>query len=245
MFEDILIKIESNCFLPVRYTDSSTFSSSDNEETFKKNLEIQPTDWQYRDRQLTYTVNTDGYRTVEFERINWSEAVVIFGCSMVFGVGLDDSETISACLSRLINRPVINMGVSGSSPTFATHNAIILKQSYPPPKAVVSIWSSIDRTTYYHNDHIQHSVIESNAQSYFYQWNRVKSNPIVNSLFLQRMNKIMWKDIPYFEASFFEHSAKCFKCEHIHAVDCGRDLMHPGYQTAKILAKKIAENLKL
>jgi hypothetical protein len=245
MFEDLVTRLDSNQFLPAEYVDSSQFASSDNEETFKKSLETQSKNWRYREKEVTYTVNTDGYRTLEFDRINWGESVVIFGCSIVFGVGLDDSETISSCLSRIINRPVINMGVSSSSPTFATHNAIILKQCYPTPKAVVNIWSSIDRTTYYHNDHVQHAVVDSNKHSYFHQWNRVKSNPIVNSLFLQRMNKIMWKDIPYFEASFFEHSANCFKCEHVHAVDCGRDLMHPGHRSAEILAKTIAENLKL
>jgi hypothetical protein len=245
MFEDIVTTLESNKFLPVRYTDSPAFSSSDNKETFKKSLVTQSKDWRYRNKEVTYTVNTDGYRTLEFDRVNWSESVVIFGCSIVFGVGLDDNETISSCLSRLINRPVINMGVSSSSPMFATHNAIILKQGYPMPKAVVNIWSSIDRTTYYHTDHVQHSVADSNRHSYFHQWNRIKSNPIVNSLFLQRMNNIMWKGIPYFEASFFEHSAKCFKCEHVHAVDCGRDLMHPGHESAELLAKNIAENLKL
>jgi hypothetical protein len=241
---DIISKIENNLFLN-NNSKTCSFFSSDLENVFKKNLQSQPLDWRYRNKEINYVLNKDSFRTVEFNNVVWNESIVIFGCSQVFGVGLAEDETISFCLSKLINRPVINMGVAGSSPTFATHNAIILKKGYPTPKAVVNIWSGLNRTAFYHPYHVQHDIVNESQDSYNYQWNKNDSNAIVNGLFLQHFNKIMWEGIPYYEITMFEHTAKYFKCDFIKKIDRARDLIHPGHETAYLIAKKIAENLKI
>jgi hypothetical protein len=243
--DNILDLIEKNIFLPSGHLDGNKFAATDSKELFERNLKKQALDWRYRTKDITYTLNSNGYRTDEFDSIDWAEAVVIFGCSIVFGVGITDDETISATLSKILDRPVINMGVCASSVTFATHNALILNRGYPTPKAVVNIWSSIDRSVFYSKDYVRHAVFEPNEDSFFAQWNKNDCNPQVNALFSQMTNRNLWKDIPYYEASFFEHTANCLDCEYIHSVDGGRDLQHPGHITANIVAQKIAYKLKL
>jgi len=246
VMNSILSKIENNQFIN-NNNDLKTcsFFGSDLEHVFKKNLQSQPIDWRYRNKEINYILNKDSFRTAEFNNINWSESVVLFGCSETFGVGLDEDETISAYLSKLIDRSVINMGVAGSSPTFATHNAIILKKGYPTPKAVVNIWSTLNRTVFYYPSHVQHDIVDDNKESYNYQWNKHDSNAISNGLFLQKMSKIMWEDIPYYEMTTFVHTANYFKCDFVKKIDRARDLMHLGHETAYLIAKKIAENLKI
>lgn len=244
---NIILKIENNLFINDNHkSKSSSFFSTDTEELFAKNLQTKPLDWRYRNKEVNYLFNKDGFRSIEFDNVVWSESVILLGCSLTFGVGLDEDETISARLSKLIDRPVINLGIPGSSPTFATHNAIILKQGYPTPKAVVNIWSSLNRTVYYHYDYVQHDVLYNlnDNKSYNYQWNKQSSNPIVNGLFLQLMNKIMWEDISYYEITLFKHTSDILKCDFIKPIDHARDLLHAGHETSYLIAKKIAENLQ-
>jgi hypothetical protein len=240
----LILKVKNRLFIN-NNSESCDFYSSDKEDVFKKNLETQPPTWRYRHKKVEYILNSDSFRTLEFKDIVWNESVVLFGCSQTFGVGLAEDETISVFLSKLIDRPVINMGVPGSSPTFATHNAIILRQGYPKPKAVVNIWSYLNRTAFYHPCWIQHEIVNQNEESYNYQWNKKDSNPIVNGLFLQQMSKIMWEGIPYYEMTTFAHTATHFKCDFVKNIDYARDLIHLGHETAYLIAKKIAENLKI
>jgi len=244
MINDIILRIKSNLFIN-NTSKSCEFYSSDTEDIFKKNLQIQPTDWRYRSKKVEYVLNSNSFRTIEFKDIIWEESVVIFGCSQTFGVGLAEDETISFFLSKLIDRPVINMGVPASSPTFAMHNALILKKGYSTPKAVVNIWSGLNRTVFYHPYSIQHDVVNENQESYNYQWNKVSTNPITNSLFLQQMSKIMWEGIPYYEMTMFDCTSIHFRCDLVKNIDYARDLVHLGHETAYVVAKKIAENLKI
>lgn len=243
---DIVSKIKNNLFINNSYSPkTSSFFGTDRKHVFEKNLQTQPIDWRYRKKEITYTLNKDSFRTIEFNNVIWSESVVIFGCSHTFGVGLSEDETIAFNLSKLIDCPVINMGVGGSSPTFATHNAIILKKGYPTPKAVVNIWSGLNRTAYYHQYNVQHDIVNDYQGSYNYQWNKHDANAIVNGLFLQKLSKIMWEGMPYYEISMFEHTAKHLKCHFVKPIDYARDLMHLGHETSYLVAKKIAENLKI
>ena len=101
----------------------------------------------FRDRTLNYTLNSGAFRAPEFSDIDWAESVVLFGCSVVFGDGLDDSECLSSQLSELLARPVINMGVSGSSARLMAMNNLVLYHSWPTPWRVINIWPTADRIT--------------------------------------------------------------------------------------------------
>ena len=222
------------------------FSGTDSSELYQANLITQPLDWKYRNQPVKYSVNKQGYRTQDFSTIDWKEAVVIFGCSMVFGVGVDDSDTISNQLSKIINRPVINMGAPSTSITYQLHNSIIFNANYPTPKAVVQLWTAVDRTLYYHDNHIvNHGSWDFEQNDYMEQWALSESHAQVHAMLASTTSKKLWKDIEYIEASFSTFTATLLDCQLIPINDRARDLIHPGEKSIKTAAELIANNLDI
>lgn len=99
--------------------------------------------WQRRwgDVDITYVLNSDGYRTKEFDEIDWENSVVLIGDSNSVGVGVPVEQTVSAILEERINRPVINLSVAGSSNMFIMYNTARLLEQHTP-YAVINIWSA-------------------------------------------------------------------------------------------------------
>src|SRR6056297_703452 len=67
---------------------------SDTQERYNKNLNIFGADWKYADVDISYDLNSQGYRCSEFDQISWEDSVLFFGCSIVLGVGLPINETL-------------------------------------------------------------------------------------------------------------------------------------------------------
>jgi hypothetical protein len=133
------------------------YNCTDTRELFEQNLKIQPQDWYYRTHPVKYTLNSLGYRTKEFDDIDWKESIVIFGCSYIFGTGVTDEHTIPYFLEQLSGRPVINMGIPSSSIQTSLHNAIILNDSeYPTPKVVVNFFTDLHRFQIYEKNNVEH-----------------------------------------------------------------------------------------
>lgn len=134
------------------------FSGYDSKKLFKQNLQTQPKNWYYRTHPVKYTSNSLGYRTKEFDDIDWKESIVMFGCSLVFGTGVTDEHTIPHFLEKLSGRPVINMSIAGSSIQTILHNSIILDDSkYPTPKAIVYSFTDLRRFQIYDSDMVVHT----------------------------------------------------------------------------------------
>ena len=125
--------------------DTIDWFDQDTKERAKKNY---TPEWKYATKRIEYHVNSDGYRTKEWNDIHWANSIVLMGCSYVYGVGVAEDETISHQLEDKIGHPVINMGVPGSSPTFTIHNLSCLLAQYNP-KGVVIGWSGSGRAPYY------------------------------------------------------------------------------------------------
>jgi hypothetical protein len=72
-----------------------------------------------------------------------------------------------------------------------------------------------------------------------------KFNWAEKSKFYILADRVLWKDkLPYYEASWFNHSANTYGVDFLETVDRARDLRHPGSISAKIAAEKIAVGLK-
>jgi hypothetical protein len=236
------------------------FSGSDNIQLFEQNLKTQPEDWYYRTHEVKYTLNSLGYRTKEFDDIDWKESIVIFGCSYVFGVGVTDKHTISYFLEQLSGRPVINMGIGGSSIQTALHNSIILNDSkYPTPKAVVHMITGLNRYQLYGGNSIDHIG----------DWNRPtndkfsdNNNTFSFNLMNIKMIRNLWKNKTiYFEGTLHDYKYTLFNQEKLinklddevcchnfdFRCDKARDLEHDGpvynYKVVKEIYKKIKPQL--
>jgi hypothetical protein len=217
------------------------FSGSD-DERFYKNRKKLGKDWEYRDKHITYNYNEYGFRTKSFDKIAWQDSVVILGCSHVEGTGLAEEDTIASQLERIIDMPVVNLGLAGAAVDIAAWNSLILHDHYPHPKAVVQLWTGLARYTDYCED-----------------LNRVKCKlPMLSSDYLVKHNwnfrsklyvkadRALWKDkIPYYEACFDIHTARELEIDHCKFYDQARDLVHGGVETAKLAAEKIAKSLTL
>ena len=195
-----------------------------------------------------YTLNSYGYRAPEFKDVNWSDSVVVFGCSNTFGTGLDDSDTVTSQLEQIIKSPVINMGCPGSSIDYSLYNSIILKNICPKPKAVVHLWTSIDRTTYFlperHRSYGGWSSQKDNL--YFNEWAKETSNPATLAVFASMTTKHLWSNTKLFEATIFQRTHEILNCKHLPPIfryEKARDLSHRGRENTQIAAKIIAENI--
>jgi hypothetical protein len=231
-----------------------SFCPADSKKLFEKNLKTQPDDWYYRTHEVKYTLNSLGYRTKEFGDIDWKESIVIFGCSNVFGIGVTDEHTIAYFLEQLSGRPVINMGVGGSSIQTVLHNSIILNDSkYLTPKAVVNMWTDLSRYQCYMSDNVIHMGIWSteNKKSQFH----TITNRIHFNLMNIKMIRNLWKNKTiYYEGTVFGQENLINKleteicCERLNSLEYedefARDMAHPSYMTNENIAKKIYEKIK-
>jgi hypothetical protein len=103
-----------------------------------------------------YEVNSQGYRCPEFESIDWNESILMFGCSHTFGIGIEDNETVAHQLSLLVERPVINLGMGGSSYSYQWINSTILRKNNVSPRTVIYLWPEYSRQSiFYNNDRNQ------------------------------------------------------------------------------------------
>jgi len=226
-------------------------SSLSGKNLFEQNLKTQPEDWYYRTHPVKYTLNSLGYRTKEFDDIDWKESIVMFGCSMVSGTGVTDEHTIPYFLEQLCGRPVINMGICSSSVQTLLHNSIILNDSkYPTPKAVVNMWTYISRYQIYRSNFVIHNGDWNCSDNQFGK----KENLIPFNLMNIKMIRNLWKNKTiYYEGTIDvsnQHKLinkldKEIYCEFFeHDGGLARDLGHIGPVKNLEIAKKIYEKIK-
>lgn len=153
--DNILRKFGNKTLSELKNESYSTwkFSGHDTYKEYVKNLK-KIKDWYYKDNSVTYTLNSFGYRTKQFDEVDWANSIVIFGCSLVVGIGVDDKHTISSFLEKEIGIPIINMGIAGGSNMMHIHNSNVLFETYPTPKAVIYSWSPLPRYFRYSWNHI-------------------------------------------------------------------------------------------
>lgn len=250
-------RIQNKLLLPSQelITGTTQWFDQDTEDLYKKNLKYQPNDWYYRNKKIEYNLNSAGYRTREFTQINWSKSIVIFGCSCLFGVGNAEEDTITGQIEKITGIPTINLGVPGSSSTFSLHNAAILNDSYPTPKAIVNLWTSPFRCPYYTEDRVmQCGNWNYDRFKIGYHWNVDKNHASMNLKLNSMISKQLWQfKTLYYELSMFSTTAKYLECDFVKQVDNARDIRkengaiiaHPGKITNKITAEKIIKSLGL
>lgn len=236
----------------------SIFSGTDTEFNFEINLTNQPSDWLYRTKPVRYTLNSQYYRCEPFENIDWYNSIVIFGCSNVFGVGVDDADTISSRLKEITGTNVVNLGVGGSGQQISLYNTVILKNNNIKPKAIIHVWTDSMRPFSADKDYNIH---------YNGPWNNFgfpKDTPasILNEIFVESkshavsamFNRMtvnsLYPDIPIIHATHFKQmwDEQNFKYSNLPMLflplkDSARDCQHPGIESNKLAAKLLHEEL--
>tara|TARA_B100000214_G_scaffold30297_1_gene19626 strand:- start:1113 stop:1859 length:747 start_codon:yes stop_codon:yes gene_type:complete len=218
------------------------YHDSDSEAKFKQNLKKTPSDWKYRTETITYQNNSLGYRTKELNKINWKKSIVVLGCSLVYGVGVSEKDTISSQLSEITGHYVVNMGVSGSSGQFAVHNLACLLEYYKP-KAIAIGWPDASRVPLYLKDRTVHCGSWRDDPAGLgiamrrYDWHG-HSVLQLQQLIARRLG--MTADF-----TLFKSVEKILDVPYCPIIDYARDLSHGGVKTYRNVANCIAEQLSL
>ena len=128
------------------YTGKSAMKwVKENQKTYRKNRKKLGPDWYYYDKKITFEFNSNGFRAPEFDTIDWANSVVVFGDSFTAGDGNAIEDIATTLLQDMLEMPVINLGSSGTGIDLACWNSLLLHETYPHPRAVVQLWSNIDR----------------------------------------------------------------------------------------------------
>lgn len=156
-----------------------------------------------------YVVNSLGYRAPEFNAVNWSDSYILQGCSATFGIGItDDSQTVSANLEKMLNAPVINLGVAGSSIQFQCMNAVEIIASGIRPKGVFTIWPGADRYSYLGNNNIIH--VGPWSENKFLSW-MLDDNSANQNVHYAKTYKLLWElaTVPVYDVT--HHYSNCIR----------------------------------
>lgn len=138
-----MYRYDHNLLLPYQHSGSE-WESTDRALLYRENLARQPESWYYRHHPVRYTWNSNGYRCPEWSLIDWASSHVIMGCSYALGVGVDDSDTISAGITN-----GVNLGQSGISIYNIQYNTISLLRAGIRPKTIKIIVPDLARSVYW------------------------------------------------------------------------------------------------
>jgi hypothetical protein len=226
-------------------TPNNRFASYDSPDRFNENLKKQPVDWHYRSKDIFYDVNGSGYRTKDWLDIDWSNSIVIFGCSTVFGLGVAEDETIGYHLEKKTGKFVVNLGAPASSNSFLFYNSMLVAKNFPVPYAVVHVWTGLDRFTFFNKDNITHSGIWDMNKNEIDLMIGDGCNSIIHTKFLSLSSKLFWEDkTNYYDCSFFEEASYHLGCEWIPIDNKSRDFIHPGPNCTVQMADLIYDGIK-
>ena len=195
------------------------------------------------DPGVSIELNPQGWRSPhDFDTLDWNSSILMFGCSHVWGQGLNYEETAGHLLEQLTGRPVINLGIMGSGPKFAIETAVQLQTIYGPfqPRAVVHIWSHYLRRCYQNERRPDHGHI----------WEQEPDSPVS----LEQLNfeaqhwhqlwPIIWPASTRVDRTFFSDTHHLLGMHIIPTLDRARDGAHPGILTNQHLAQDLYQAIQ-
>lgn len=223
------------------------FRGTDSESRYIYNLVNTP-DFkdQWANCPITYSLNSDYYRCPEWKDIEWDKSVLLLGDSWAFGLGLDLPSTFASRLSHELNgTPVVNLGQTGTSWTFAWINSVRLVEAGIRPRAVVYIWTDMARYAQLLEDNITYSYgawdLDQPGLGREYALDQTHSRNM--SIEILRSVRTMWS-CPQLHYTWSKHT----DLPGVHylgnsELDKARDLIHPGPRSTAQWARSMAQEL--
>jgi hypothetical protein len=188
-----------------------------------------------------YDTNLLGYRAVNFDQVDWPNSYIIQGCSAVFGYGIEnDEETISACLSRKLKAPVINLGIGGGGVQLQYMNAVEMLEHNIRPKGVFMIWPNIHRFPLMQDGEIDNfgPWKTRGPTKKFVQWMAL-DNSKHHNLWHVRAYKMLWQlaHVPLYDLTHHDENKVFCNTVFTNFLDKGFDGEHWGPKTAEHIAE--------
>ena len=132
------------------YPQSHAWFGSDTQELYKSNVrffsKLKSPTVSWVQPSIDYTFNNVGMRVSRndyydiTDDYDFSDKIVILGCSQIQGIGISYEHTLGECLSKLLVKQVINWGVGGCGPDAVFHNAMWLATRERLPLKVIVFW---------------------------------------------------------------------------------------------------------
>lgn len=246
-------KIQDNLLLPISHLGLPYFRHSDTEVLFQENLKKKPKDWLWRNKKIRYTVNSEGYRAPEWSQVDWNNSIVVMGCSHVFGIGVDDDETLPKHLQQTVSDPVINLGFPAGSATNILYNTVRLLEKNFKPKTVICLFPSTSRDVYFYDNEVKNLGAWSTEVGYYTQTevnyitsilseesNILNRNYIYESAIemLWTSNNVKFRGLVHTRDLRIKQWPELSK-----PIDSARDDKHYGPETFKLWTKEIINDL--
>ena len=243
--------------------DITYYDGPDSDYLYQKNLKIQPADWIYRNKKISYIWNSNGYRCPEWDNIKWESSHIIMGCSQIRGTGLAYEDTVGENLSRMINEPVINLGVGGTGWHVVAYNTDCLITAGILPKTVIIYVPHWERQAYWASGNDKpiflipnfDGVYSKDIRDMFYNWIKDPANIKVHSRILIEGIRARWENAGVkcliFRPNFIEYDLdNLFSLSP--DIDIARDVIrcgghaggHAGIETARMWANEIFQKFE-
>lgn len=245
------------------------YCQTDGPDEYAKHKEQFGKTWEYYDKEISYNINSMGYRTVEFDSITeWKKTIPFFGCSSVFGVGLNEDDVVTSLVATKAQAVPINFGYPAGSNDTILKNVVALIETVHPadfPRYVVIGWTCVDRATYFRNNAALNlgawSFVDFNTknfgknsddQNFIYFYNSNKYHAYVQTQYTARTVRALLKGkTKLIEFSFYPDAAKIINCHLPIALDPvgigtdnARDMVHHGKLAHKLAAQYIIGQMK-
>ena len=190
----------------------------------------------------------------------FNNAIWLFGCSHIYGYDLPEEQTAAAILEKMIDIPVINLGISGGNVFNIKHNLTVLLKTYRhTPKAIIIAWPLPTRWTDPDGFNWGNWYFEEQLDSLpglrDTKLDPVRFNEYKELLFSGKLETLSHECIddirkmiePYTSVEFVYTSpilGSPVKTNMIHYIDHMPDNLHPGPKTNIIAAEWLAEQLR-
>lgn len=196
---------------------------------------------------IDYKVNKLNYRAPEFDSVDWKNSYIIQGCSAVFGLGtLRDDQITSFYLSKLLDAPVINLGIPGAGMELQFVNTLEMLEAGIKPRGVFIVYPSMDRYTLYKNNEFENVGPWSDNKKL--EW-MLNDNSRTHNLYLMRGYRMLWElaGVPLC-GEWSHHGNNQDFCKEVitwkEYLDFGFDNQHWGPKTSEAVANILFDQFK-
>lgn len=119
---------------------------------------------QYDLNDVTYSINSAGFRAPEFDELDTVD-VVVSGCSHTFGFGIPQQHTWGHQITQRLNlNTCVNLGMNGAGMEQVLHCIVsYLASDLPMPTLVFVQWPSYNRLPHQYEDGIRNTINISHA----------------------------------------------------------------------------------
>lgn len=210
---------------------------SDSEEQFNNNLKHYPNDlkkYGWLDRQITYKLNSEGFRCDEFSN---EDSIVFLGPSFTTGIGLCIEDIYPTLVANELKLKCFNLAIPGTSNDTSFRIAYSWLEKIKP-KIVVMHSEFKERFELLDYD-TSVNLLPSEVKSQYQRvWLEIEENSYLNKLKNALAIKCLCNE---FDIKFIELDRRAVSSRPINYTLSSRDLIHPGPDAHKAYSEIILE----